>query len=118
MVIGLLHLFDPSPDVLFDRSFGVLFDYPFFLMLSIFLLLAIPLLLIPLKFPKAPQWNIAELWIIVVLMVLRALGVFLLPLSSEELPVVILALLGIVSLSLGRAIIWTKYFKKPVRGRR
>ena len=104
---------------------GWFFDYPFVLMLVIFLLLAIPLLLILLKSPKAPQWNIAMLWIVAVLMTLRSLSVFLFPmasegqppLSSEELPVVILTLLGIVSLSLGWAMIWTKYFKDSVRVR-
>ena len=54
---------------------GWFFDYPFVLMVVIFLLLAVPLLLILLKSPEAPQWNIAALWIIVVLMTLRSISV-------------------------------------------
>jgi len=104
---------------------GWCFDYPFVLMLAIFLLLAIPLLLILLKSPKAPQWNIATLWIIVALMTLRSLSVFLFPmvsegqppLSSEELPVIVATLSGIVTCSLGWAIVWTKYFRQSVRVR-
>ena len=104
---------------------GWFFDYPIVLMVVIFLLLAIPLLLILLKSPQAPQWNIAVLWIAAVLMTLRAISVFLFPMasegqppmSSEELPVVALTLSAIVSISIGWAMVWTKYFKESVRVR-
>ena len=101
---------------------GWFFDYPFVLMVVIFLLLAVPLMLILLKSPKAPRWNIAVLWIIVVLMTLRSISVFLMPVSGEEMSreellVVAVTLSGIVSLSLGWAIVWTKYFKESVRVR-
>ncbi len=104
---------------------GWFFDYPYSLMVAIFLVLAIPLVLIPLKSPRAPQWNIAMLWITVVLMTLRSLNVFLLPfggegqapLRGEEQLAVILTLSAIVSCSLGWAIVWTNYFWKSVRVR-
>ncbi len=104
---------------------GWFFEYPFLLMVGIFLLLAIPLVLIPLKSPKAPQWNIAQLWIIVVLMASRALSVFLFPmasgdqplLSGEELRGVVLALSGIVFFTLAWATVWTRYFKQSLRVR-
>lgn len=96
---------------------GFFFDYPFGLALVIFLFLAIPLLLIPLRLPIAPRWNIAELWLVVVLMVSRALGVFMTPLSAEELPVVTAALVGIVAFSLVWAIGWTQYFTQSARVR-
>ena len=37
--------------------------------------------------------------------------------SSEELPIVVLTLLGIVSISIGWATVWTKHFKESVRVR-
>ena len=40
---------------------GWFFEHPVVLMVAIFLVLALPLLLILLKHPKAPQWNIVEL---------------------------------------------------------
>ena len=101
---------------------GWFFDYPVVLMIAIFLILALPLLLILLKRPIAPLWNIAELWIIVILMALRSISVFLMPvsgeeMSSEEIPLVVLTLLGIVSVSVGWALTWTKYFRVSVRVR-
>ena len=63
---------------------GSFFEYPVVLMAAIFLVLALPLGLILLKSPKAPQWNIAELWLLAVLMTLRSISVFLMPVSGEE----------------------------------
>ena len=102
---------------------GWFFDYPVPLMAAIFLLLATPLVLILLKFQRAPQWNIAVLWIIVVLMTLRSLNVFVLPYGSEgqapsggeELLTMVLTLSAIISVSLGWAILWTRYFMRSVR---
>ena len=99
---------------------GWFFEYPIALMVTIFLLLAFPLLLILLRHPKAPLWNIAVLWTLVILMGFRSISVFLLPvsgqeMSSEELPVVVIMLSGIVSISIGWAMVWTKYFRESVR---
>ena len=101
---------------------GWFFEYPIVLMVTIFLLLASPLLLILLRHPKAPLWNIAVLWILVILMALRSISVFLLPvsgeeMSSEELPVVVMMLSGIVSISIGWALVWTMYFRESMRVR-
>jgi len=100
---------------------GWFFEYPFILMVTIFLVLAIPLWLIILKSPKAPQWNISMWWTVVVLMTLRSISVFLEPGGKEmnimEMLSVALTLLVIVSISLVWAIIWTKYFKKSIRVR-
>jgi len=104
---------------------GWFLEYPFLLMVAIFLLLAIPLLLILLKSPRAPRWNIALVWIVVVLMTLRSVSVFLFPMASEgeppmsneELTGIIAVLSGIVAFSLGWAIVWTKYFRESVRVR-
>ena len=100
---------------------GWFFEYPFILMVAIFLVLAIPLLLILLKSPKAPRWNISMWWTVVVFMTLRSISVFLEPggkeMNIEEMLSVALTLSVIVSTSLGWAIIWTKYFNKSVRVR-
>ena len=102
---------------------GWFFEYPFVLMLAIFLLFAVPLLLILLKSPKAPQWNIAVLWIMAGLMTLRSLSVVLVPsgswepMSREEMLGVVPILSAIVAFALGWAIVWTMYFKKSVRVR-
>lgn len=102
---------------------GWFFEYPVPLMAAIFLVFAIPLLLIPLKSPGAPQWNIALLWVSSTLIVLRiAYGVLFQRilegrprLSSEELLDALPILLGIAILSLGWATVWTKYFLHSVR---
>lgn len=102
---------------------GWFFEYPVPLMAAIFLVFAIPLLLIPLKSPTAPQWNIALLWVSSTLIILRmAHGVLFQRilegrprLNSEELIDALPILLGIAVLSLGWAIVWTKYFQTSVR---
>ena len=102
---------------------GWFFDYPLVLFVTIFLLLAIPLLLILVKSPKAPQWNITMLWTASTLITLRIIyGVLFQriqegrpPMTDEDLDRLVGAmptLLGIVAFSLGWAIVWSKYFKK------
>ena len=119
---SLVYIIGSIPVLLFHAAglSGWFFDYPIALFLVIFLLLAIPLLLLLVNSPKAPQWNIAMLWIASILITLRILyGVLFQriqegqpPLSSEELLGAMPALLGIVGFSLGWAIIWTKYLKR------
>lgn len=99
---------------------GWFFDYPAALIAVIFLLLSAPLLLILRRSPQAPKWNITLLWLVAALMTLRAISVFLFPggegqMSPEELPGVALTLLGIVSVSVSWAAIWTQYFRTSTR---
>ena len=102
---------------------GWFFDYPIGLWLAIFLVLASPLLLILLKSPGAPQWNIAALWIASILITVRIVyGVLfqriqegLPPLARQELLDAMPLILGIVVFALGWATVWTKYFKTSVR---
>ena len=104
---------------------GWFLDYPFWLMAVIFLVCAVPLLLVILKHATAPKWNIAAMWLLAALMTLRALNVFVLPvggdgqppLGGEQLQVAILTLAGIVSFSLIWAAVWTKYFRESERVR-
>lgn len=97
-------------------------DYPIGLFVAIFLLLATPLLLILLKSPHAPQWNIAMVWVASILITLRIIyGVLFQAIqegrprvSGEELLDAMPTLLGIVVFSLGWAMVWTRFLKKSV----
>ncbi len=119
---SLVYIIGSIPVLLFHAAglSGWFFDYPLVLFLVIFLVLAIPLLLLLVKSPKAPQWNIAMLWTASSLITLRILyGVLFQriqegqpPLNSEELLGAMPTLLGIVAFSVGWAIVWTRYFKR------
>ena len=121
----LVYVIGSIPVMLFYSAglSGWFFEYPVLLMAVIFLALAIPLLLILLKSPGAPRWNIAVLWAASILITLRIVYGVLFQrimegqprLSSEELFVALPILTGIVIFSLGWAIIWTKYFKNSMR---
>ena len=118
----LVYIIGSIPVLLFHAAglSGWFFDYPLVLFLAIFFLLAIPLLLLVVKSPKAPQWNIAMLWIASILITLRIIYGLLFqriqegqpPLSSVELLGAMPTLLGIVAFSLGWAIVWTQYLKR------
>ena len=102
---------------------GWFFEYPVALMLAIFIVLAVPLLLVLGKSPKAPRWNVAALWVMAALMILRSISVILFPMGSEDAPPlsgdellgVIKPLSVIVAASLGWATLWTQYFRKSAR---
>ncbi len=101
---------------------GWFFEYPVGLMVAIFLVLAVPLMLVLVRSPKAPLWNIAQVWIVAVLIALRSISVFLEPgrgelMRSQELLSVVLTLSGIVSVAVVWAAIWTRYFKVSLRVR-
>lgn len=108
---------------------GWFFEYPLILLFTLFIFLAIPLVLILLKSPKAPQWNIVMLWISASLIILRIIsGIFFqtardgqpqlsdnLIDNNSRLTEAMPILLGIVVFSLAWTIIWTIYFKKSAR---
>ncbi len=101
---------------------GWFLDYPATLAVGIFCLLAVPLTLVPLRSPQAPRWNVAVVWIMAVLMVLRAINVFVLPLDGnppprEEVVSVAKALAGVVSVPVVWALVWTGYFRRSERVR-
>ena len=104
---------------------GWFFEYPIGLMLAIFILLAVPLLLVLRKSPKAPQWNIAGLSIMATLMILRSISVILFPTSGDdasplrgdELLAVAHLLGAIMAVALGWAMAWTQYFRNSARVR-
>ena len=98
---------------------GWFFEYPFILMVSIFLVLSLPLLLIIIKYPKAPWWNILMWRSVVILMTLRSISIFLEPnankMTLDEIINLSLSLLSIVSISVIWLIVWTKYFNNSIR---
>ena len=98
---------------------GWFFEYPFILMVSIFLVLSLPLLLIIIKYPKAPWWNKFMWRSVVILMTLRSISIFLEPnankMTLDEIINLSLTLLSIVSISVIWLIVWTKYFNKSIR---
>jgi hypothetical protein len=73
---------------------GWFFDYPMGLFIGIFLVLVVPLVLLVLKVPSAPTWNIAVLWV----------GAGLISRSEG------LTMAAIVSVALAWAVVWTWYF--------
>ena len=100
---------------------GWFFEYPFILMVSIFLVLSLPLLLILIKYPKAPWWNILMWRSVVILMTLRSISIFLEPnankMTLDEIINLSLTLLSIVSISVIWLIVWTKYFNNSIRAK-
>ena len=98
---------------------GWFFEYPFILMVSIFLVLSLPLLLVLIKYPKAPWWNILMWRSVVILMTLRSISIFLEPnankMTLDEIINLSLTLLSIVSISVIWLIVWTKYFNNSIR---
>ncbi len=88
---------------------GRFFDYHLGLVAGIFLALAVPLVLVILKLPSAPGWNIVLLWVgagSISLVVLAG------ALSADEarLREVGVTVAAIVSISIAWAVAWTMYF--------
>ena len=123
----LVYVCGSIPFLLFHSAglSGWFLDYPLWLLGAIFLLLASPLALILLKSPRAPRWNIVTLWVVALLITLRAAAVpFNLETdgaaqgrSPEEWAAAIAILAVIVIASLGWATIWTAYFRRSLRVR-
>ena len=89
---------------------GWFFDYPIGLFAGIFLVLAAPLVLVVLKVPSAPAWNIGALWVGAGSISLRVLAGAL---SADEARLTRSAgaiLAAIVSVSIVWAVAWTMYF--------
>ena len=104
---------------------GWFLDYALWLLVAIFLLLASPLVLILRKSPQAPRWNIVALWVVALVITLRAAAV---PFNlepegaaqrrnPEEWAAAIAILAAIVVGSLAWAAIWTAYFRRSLRVR-
>ena len=87
---------------------GLFFDYPIGLLVVIFLVFAVPLALILLQCPSAPQWNIVALRTTAVFITLRSISVFLMSDSNEQMSsadwnVVAPTLVGLISTAVGWA---------------
>jgi len=87
---------------------GWFLDYPIWLFIGILVVFIVPLVLLVLKVPSAPSWNIALLWAGAGLILLRILhGVLLMeiPLKRPE----GLTLGAILFVAFAWAIVWTRY---------
>ncbi len=88
---------------------GRFLDYHLGLLAAIFLVLAVPLVLVVLKVPSAPAWNIAALWVgagsISLILIAGALSA-----DEARLREVGVTLAAIVSISIVWAVVWTMYF--------
>ena len=123
----LVYLYGSIPFLLFHSAglSGWFFDYPLWLLGAIFLLLASPLVLIVLKSPRAPRWNVVTLWVVAILITLRTAAVPFNPetngaaqgRSPGEWAAAIAILTVIVIGSLAWATIWTAYFRRSLRVR-
>ncbi len=123
----LVYLYGSIPFLLFHSAglSGWFLDYSLWLLGAIFLLLASPLALILLKSPRAPRWNIITLWVVAILITLRAAAVPFNPetngaaqgRSPGEWAAAIAILTVIVIGSLAWATIWTAYFRRSLRVR-
>lgn len=100
---------------------GWFFEYPLGLMVGLFVVFAIPLLLILFKSPQAPRWNITTWRTVAILITLRSISIFVEPGSEEmggdEAFGLILTLLPVVSIAVAWAMLWTRYFRTSVRVR-
>jgi hypothetical protein len=107
----LVYLIGSVPLLMFFSAglSGWFFDYPMALFIGIFIVLVVPLVLLVLKVPSAPTWNIAVLWVGAGLISLRVLyGVLLMERALQRSEA--LAMAAIVSVALAWAIVWTWYF--------
>ena len=104
----LVYLIGSVPLLLFCSAglSGWFFDYPIGLFIAIFLALIVPLVLLVLKVPSAPTWNIALLWVGAGLISVRILyGVLLMERGLQRSEGQIMA--TIVSVAPAWAIVWT-----------
>ena len=107
----LVYLIGSVPLLLFYSAglSGWFFDYPMGLFIGIFLVLVVPLVLLVLKVPSAPTWNIAVLWVGAGLISLRVLnGVLLMERALQRSEGLTMA--AIAAVALAWAMVWTRYF--------
>lgn len=89
---------------------GWLFDYPMGLFIGIFVLLAVPLVLMVLQVPSAPDWNIAGLWLGAGLISVRVLYGWYFADEEKLTNEAVLILSGTVCFATAWATGWTIYF--------
>ena len=107
----LVYLIGSVPLLLFYSAglSGWFLDYPMGLFIGIFLVLVVPLVLLVLKIPSAPTWNVVLLWVGAGLISLRILyGVLLMERALQRSEALTVA--TIISVALAWAIGWTWYF--------
>ena len=108
----LVYLIGSVPVQLFYAAglSGWFFDYPIKLFVVIFLVLAVPLVMVVLKIPSAPAWNIAALWVGAGLIALRVLYGVVLADEARLTQEAVTKMAAIVSAAIAWAAVWTMYF--------
>ena len=107
----LIYLIGTGPVLAFWSAglSGWVLDYPLWLFLSIFTLFLVPLLLLILKVPSAPVWNIAMLWSGTILLCVRIFwAIVQMDRALEQFECLIMA--AIVCGSFAWVVPWTCYF--------
>ena len=88
---------------------GWFFDYPIGLFIGILLVLLVPPVLLVLKVPSAPTWNIVLLWVVAGLISVRILyAVLRMQKALQMYEGLILSVSVLVAIAW--AIVWTRYF--------
>jgi|TARA_Y100000310_G_scaffold212110_2_gene212922 hypothetical protein len=96
---------------------GWFFDYPIGLFVAILVVLAVPLVLLVLKMPSAPAWNIALVWVGAGLISLRILYPVILAdeAALERILAQVTTLASFVLFAIAWAVLWTMYFRSSDR---
>ncbi len=114
MVVGVPRGLGTGDAPLRRRTGGRFFDYHRGAVAAIFLVLAVPLVLIVLRVPSAPAWNIASLWVgagsISLILLVGALAG-----DEARLREVAATMAIILFASTAWAIVWTMYFLRSDR---
>ena len=106
-----------SLPVLFFYSAGLagwVYDYPIPLLLSIFIAFLAPVVLLLLRMPSAPQWNIALVWSGAALLTSRIIH----GIVQGDIPIernAATMLVSFVAFAIAWAGVWTAYFLKSER---
>lgn len=88
---------------------GWFFDYPMPLFIGVFAVLAVPLVMLVLRTPSAPTWNVTMLWVGAGLISLRVVTGILLT-EKTLLRSHWLLFIGVMSVAHIWAFVWTRYF--------
>ena len=112
----LVYLVGAVPVTLFNAAgvAGRFFNYHRGALAAMFLVLAVPLVLLLLRVSSAPAWNIASMWLGAVTIVLILLGGAL---TADEgrLREVGMTMAIVATTSIAWAAVWTAYFLKSAR---
>ena len=94
---------------------GWYWDYPMWLFVPILGVLVVPLVLLVLKKPSAPRWNVVLLWGGAGLVLLRVLTGLLFADQARLTVLAVAIMVFVVSFAIIWAMVWTHYFRNSDR---